>query len=134
MAAIQTIDLNWISTELVENFAYWFNDDKVLTSIIWKINTNGVKIFDDGGVTYLETNEGIETIGVKDGNIDENSPFIKGKVEGIRSTGTINFYDGTIKGKVDSINGTVSDIEENSTRVDLNEVINGETYHITYLQ
>ena len=73
-------------------------------------------------------------IGTKDGNINKNTPIIQSVDYGVNTTGTFNFYDGTIKGKVDSINGTVSDIEENSTRVDLTEVANSETYHITYLQ
>lgn len=73
-------------------------------------------------------------IGVKDGNINNNIPTIKSIQYGINTTGTLNFYDGVSKGKQGSINGTISDIEENSTRIDLNEVIDGETYHITYLQ
>ena len=57
MSGMKIIDLTWTSTELVENFAYWFNNNKILTTIKWKINTNGVKMFDDSGVTYLETVE-----------------------------------------------------------------------------
>ena len=73
-------------------------------------------------------------IGTKDGNINNANPLIKSSQYGINTTGTLNFYDGVAKGKVGSINGTVSDIEIDSTRIDLNEVIDGDTYHITYLQ
>ena len=72
-------------------------------------------------------------IGTKDGNIN-NIPIIKSIQYGINTTGTLNFYDGIIKGKIDSINGTINDIEENSTRIDLIETIDEETYYITYLQ
>ena len=68
-----------------------------------------------------------------DGNIN-NEPTIKSIQYGINTTGTLNFYDGIIKGKIDTINGTINDIEENSTRIDLIETIDEETYHITYLQ
>ena len=57
MSWVKIIDLTWTSTELVENFAYWFDNNRSLTTIKWKINTNGVKMFDDSGVTYLEDNE-----------------------------------------------------------------------------
>ena len=73
-------------------------------------------------------------IGVKDGNINNNIPTIKSIQYGINTTGTLNFYDGVSKGKQGSINGTISEIEDNSTRIDLNESIDGETYYITYLQ
>ena len=73
-------------------------------------------------------------IGTKDGNINSTTPLIKSSQYGINTTGTLNFYDGVSKGKQGSITGTISDIEVNSTRIDLNEVIDGETYYITYLQ
>lgn len=78
-------------------------------------------------------NVGTLNIGTKDGNIN-NNPTIKSIQYGINTTGTLNFYDGIIKGKIDSINGTINDIEENSTRIDLIETIDEETHHITYLQ
>lgn len=82
---------------------------------------------------YAIENVGTLNIGSKDGNIN-NEPIIKSIQYGINTTGTLNFYDGIIKGKIDSINGTINDIEENSTRIDLIETIDEETYHITYLQ
>ena len=78
-------------------------------------------------------NVGTLNIGTKDGNIN-NNPTIKSIQYGINTTGTLNIYDGIIKGKMDTINGTINDIEENSTRIDLIETIDEETYHITYLQ
>ena len=74
------------------------------------------------------------TVGIKDGSIQINSPIIQGVVYGIHNTSTLNFYDGTIKGKTDTIDGTIADQEQNTTRYNGTEVINGETYQVTYLQ
>ncbi len=73
-------------------------------------------------------------IGTKDGNIDTSSPLMIGKKYGINSTGTLNFYDGVFKGVTNSINGTITEIEDNSTRFDTTEVINNTVYKVTYLQ
>lgn len=69
------------------------------------------------------------TIGSKDGNIDQADPVIMGVVSGIKSTGTINFYDGIIKGITSAVNGTISDHETGSTYIDSTEVIDGNTYN-----
>ena len=79
------------------------------------------------------SNQGNMTIGVEnDGSVSNTSPVIIGNTSGLKNTGTLNIYDGIIKGKTDSIVGTVSDTEDNSTRVDSTEVIDGTTYQTTY--
>ena len=57
---------------------------------------------------------GIINIGEKDGNVSENSLVITGSTSGIGNTsGTFNYYDGKIIGKIDNwLNGYVSDIED----------------------
>ena len=67
------------------------------------INQNAVS--NDGGIL---------NIGIKDGIIDNTSPVLEGKVYGVKTTGTFNFYDGIIKGKTDAIDGTISDQEDNT--------------------
>ena len=64
------------------------------------------------GIT--NNNGGIINIGVKDGTVNKESPIIKSSSDnGIyNGNGTLNFYDGTIKGKT-AISGTINDIEEN---------------------
>ena len=64
------------------------------------------------GIT--NNNGGIINIGVKDGTVNKESPIIKSSSDnGIYNVnGTLNFYDGTIKGKT-AISGTINDIEEN---------------------
>ena len=78
-------------------------------------------------------NAGILTIGAKDGNINASSPDLTGDTYGVNNNGTFNYYDGVLKGQLDSINGSVSDYETNSNRVNTTEVIGGITYQKTYL-
>lgn len=73
-------------------------------------------------------------IGVKDGNIDASSPSITGAVYGLNNTNSFKFYDGTIRGVTGSINGTIAEIEDNSTRIDTTEVIDNITYNSTHLE
>lgn len=81
------------------------------------------------------SNEGSLTIGTKnDGNIDTSVPEIIGNTYGIVSLGTINFYDGVIKGITGSINGTVDDIETNTQIKDGIEVIGVKTYYTAQLE
>ena len=92
-----------------------------------------------GGVITSNSQNGVNntsnlTIGVKDGNISTVSPTITGKNYGLNNTSTFKFYDGTIKGRTASINGTIAEIEDNSTRVDDTEVISGNTYYTTHLE
>ena len=79
-------------------------------------------------------NEEDLTIGIKDGNINSNTPVLIGEVHGVRSTGTFNFYDGIIKGKTDAIDGTIASIEDNSQVVNGTEVISGSTYITAHLE
>ena len=71
-------------------------------------------------------------IGEKDGIIDASSPLIIGRNYGINNTKTLNIYDGIIKGVSASVNGTISDTETGSTRVDSTETIDGNVYNTTY--
>lgn len=80
------------------------------------------------------SNEGTLIIGSKDGNIDATDPVLIGEVHGVKNAGTFKFYDGIIKGKTDSINGTVSELEDYSTLINSTEVISGSTYYTSYLQ
>ncbi|MBO4600699.1 MAG: InlB B-repeat-containing protein [Bacilli bacterium] len=74
-------------------------------------------------------NVGTINIGSKDGNISQTDPIIMGVVSGIKTTGTLNFYDGIIKGITSTVNGTISDHETGSSYVDSTEVIDGNTYN-----
>ena len=79
------------------------------------------------------SNEGTLTIGSKDGSITVSTPELVGKIYGVKSTGTFNFYDGIIKGQTNSINGTVTDKETNSQIINGTETIGGATYQTAYL-
>ena len=68
-------------------------------------------------------------IGVKsDGIVSNTSPSFTGTTYGIESSGTLNFYDGIVKGLTGSIRGTVSETEPGTTRVDTTD----GNYHVTY--
>ncbi len=102
-------------------------------------NLNNGNITVTGGTIISTGLNGIEntatlTIGTKDGNILTNTPIIQGVQYGINNTSVLNYYDGVIKGKDDTINGIIDDQEVNSTRVDGTEVISGETYHTVHLE
>ena len=79
------------------------------------------------------SNSGTLTIGTKDGTIDTTTPTMQGATYGITNTSTFNFYDGIIKGITDTIQGTISDIEDNSEQIDSQEVIGDTTYNTTTL-
>ncbi len=92
-----------------------------------------------GGTITAPSQNGVNntsslTIGIKDGTIDTIVPSITAGGYGVNSTGTFKFYDGTIRGVTGSINGTVTEIETGSTRVDATEVINNTTYNTTHLE
>lgn len=98
-------------------------------------NLRGGTIKINGGtITGLNqqaiSNEGLLTIGQKDGNINNSTPIIQGETYGIISTGTINFYDGTIKGITDSILGNITDNENEI--INATETINNKIYKVTY--
>ena len=80
-------------------------------------------------------NAGTLTIGSKDGNIDATNPDLISDKYAFNNSGnaTFNFYDGVLKGKTNSISGNITEMEANSTRNDVTEVIDGVTYHKTYL-
>ena len=77
------------------------------------INVTGGNISGSFGI-YNNNKAGIINIGEKDGNVKESSLIITGSTSGIGNTsGTFNYYDGKIIGKIDNwLNGYVSDIED----------------------
>lgn len=78
-------------------------------------------------------NLGTLTIGTPDGSIDISTPTITSKNYGVNNAGTLNFYDGTLKGRTGAIRGTVNNIEANSQRKADVELIDGVMYAIEYL-
>ena len=80
------------------------------------------------------SNEGTLTIGSKDGSVSTTAPSITGKTYGVKSTSTFNFYDGIIRGRTDSINGTVSDVETNYQVANDTVTEDGVTYHTACLE
>ncbi len=67
------------------------------------INTSGTITLGTKG----DTNGGEELI------VSTSEPTIEGDEYGITNNGTLNFYDGIIKGKTKAVNGSVSVVEDN---------------------
>jgi len=80
------------------------------------------------------SNDGILTLGTKDGSINTAKPDIRGETYGLKNLGTINFYDGIIKGRTAGNSGTIDDLETNSQVATGSEVISGKTYVTEYLE
>ena len=83
---------------------------------------------------HAVSNEGTLIIGTQDENVDITSPVLIGEVDGVRSLGTVNFYDGIIKGKENAINGTVSEKENNYKIANGTETIGDNQYKTAYLE
>ena len=79
-------------------------------------------------------NVGTLNIGTADGTINQATPTIIGKLNGVNNTGTFNFYDGTIKGMTAVSNATPNNIEANSQVVTGTEDIGGQTYYTAHLE
>ena len=93
----------------------------LLGGTIKSYNFNGIE---NGGTMY---------IGEKDGTIDITSPLIISAKYGINTSGTLKFYDGIIKSVQSTVNGTISEREDNAVDVDMAEVIDNITYNVKYL-
>ena len=81
----------------------------------------------------------ILTIGSNDGVIDpdlpDRKPIIMGDTYGLyKSSGTVNFYDGIIKGKNSSVYyGTFDDVPDGTQLIKDTETIDDQTYYVAYL-
>jgi len=86
----------------------------------------------DGGIK-LES--GIVTIGTEGGTIDTSNPEIRGYTYGVYITGagTLNWYDGILKGINNYIDGTANQ-EQNTQPHEGTETISSNTYHTAYLE
>ena len=73
---------------------------------------------------------GIAYIGDDDGTISSSSPVIQGETYAIHNEHTLNFYDGIIKGKTGTVDGTITNEAANSQEV--NGTSNG--YYTKHLE
>lgn len=101
-------------------------------------NLNGGTITIKGGTMISKNFSAVDNastliIGSKDGNINASTPVMIGRTYGISNTGTLKYYDGISKGVTSSINGNINEFEDNSTRIDSTETIDGLLYNTMYL-
>ena len=84
-------------------------------------------------------NNGVLTLGEKDGNVSIIAPLIQGGHNGIvnNSNSTFNMYDGVVKGNADehykAVSGAPDDIETGYQLVTTTEEIDGVTYEVAML-
>lgn len=79
-------------------------------------------------------NVGTLNIGTADGAINTATPTITGKLNGVNSTRTFNFYDGTLKGITAASKAIPNNIEANAEVVAGTEDIGGQTYQTAHLE
>ncbi len=80
------------------------------------------------------SNSGTLTLGTKNGNINTTSPEIRGNTVGLKSNGTVNFYDGILKGITGGHLGNIDDQETNSQIITGSETISGKAYITEHLE
>lgn len=114
------------------------DNTNVPRATIQNVGTNGTITITGGtiiGTTqHAISGDGPIIIGIKDSNISSTSPAIRGKQYGVWASGTLDFYDGAIKGVADPIYGTITDTEVNSTQVTGTETIGSDTYKTLHLE
>ena len=102
--------------------------------------TSGSKLYITGGKIISTNfsavqNAGIMNIGIKDSNVDLNSPYIQGAIYGVSSSTNFNFYDGILVGKNNGINdiGKVKEKEPGYAIEHSTETIDNVTYNTAFL-
>ena len=81
-------------------------------------------------------NAGIMNVGIKDSNMDVNSPYIRGATYGVNSSNDFNFYDGILLGKTNGMND-LRKVKEKETGYAISnstDTIDGETYKTAFLE
>ena len=104
------------------------NDSHVGTIII-----TGGTVESSTGPAIVNQSGTILTIGTEDGTATSTTPEIKGLTYGVinSSNAVFNFYDGIVKGKTNSVSGTITDHEDGATEVDSTDA---NSYYIKYFE
>lgn len=121
----------------ISDEAYLCSESKTRPTIT-NLNAGNLKLI---GGTIISSqywgvdNAGNMTIGIKDGNVDRNSPIIQGNSYGIKSTKNFQFYDGIIRGKTAAIDDEtyISDKETGYDVVHKDEQVENYIYKRAYL-
>ena len=137
-----TVTISGNSSISAKNSGAFGGADRGAIQNISTASSTGTVIILEGSVTSTTSHaivnqaNSILILGDEDGTIDDSTPVIQGKKYGIvnMANGEFNFYDGIVKGKTDSISGTVTNTETNATRVDSTEIIGSDTYYTTKYQ
>ena len=103
-------------------------------------NLSGGKLYIQSG-RILSTrhhgvkNEGTMNIGVKDGDVDTDYPEIQGMMNGVDSSSSFGYYDGTIKGHNYAISNEarISEFDTGYGMKKITETIDGVNYKVAIL-
>ena len=81
------------------------------------INITSGNITSTTGAPVKASGSGVINVGTNDGNMSSSAPIIQGETYGIDNSGhgNVNFYDGTIKGKVGGLYGVYNYLENGYT-------------------
>ena len=86
------------------------------------------------GNNYGVHTNGVTTLGSNDQNVLIDKPVLKGDIYGLYiESGTLNFYDGILKGIEDRWNGQITQIPENAEIKLSDEVIDDNTYLTAFI-
>ena len=105
-------------------------------------NASGGSIVITGGTIYSASFSAVSNgagnlfVGVKDGNININSPLIIGQEYGIQiaPNTSFKFYDGIVGGVNGAISGNIAEIEDNSSITYMLQSIDGVSYNTAFLE
>ena len=89
------------------------------------------------GTTYGINNTGTGTITIgslTNGVISSGDPIITGGTYGVKTSANFNFYDGMLRGKTGSYQGTVTAVEEGTHIKKDTPEGNGTDYHRAYIE
>lgn len=96
--------------------------------------TGGTFIAKTNGIYTNDSSSSTINIGSNDGNVSLTSPLIIGENYGAYiNAGTINFYDGKLKGQINSYYGEITAIEDGYLIKTDNELVDEVNYEVSYL-
>lgn len=101
-------------------------------------NLTGGTMLITGGTIIASSQQAIAnsatlTLGIKDGD-PSSAPTIIGADYGVVNVGTLNYYDGIIKGINDAISGNIDDEDQDLVKIDGTETINNTEYKTLHLE
>ena len=101
-------------------------------------NLAGGIMYITGGTIVSEKQEAVKNagtlrVGTEGGGVSTSVPELRGATYGVTNSSTFRFYDGVIRGRSGTISGSISAIEPNYQKTEIQETINSLVYYSAYL-